>query len=443
MDIRETRYARTEDGAFIAYQVVGEGPVDLACLVDVFGNLDVLWQEPDAFGPLFRGLAESTRLILHDRRATGLSSRNVDAPNLETRVDDLRAVLDAVGSDRPAILGMLEGGAPGAMLAATDPSRVSSFIWYGPQARQLWAPDYPWGVGPEHHERNRRALELWGTPGFGRLFADTNNPREVDGDDLTWLDLLSRQTCTPDVAAEMERVWYETDVRELLPAIRAPSLLIQHEDDSLGSAETDHIASLMPDASVSAVPGVMLSSGMEHVVETVRAFLGTDVPHPELETVLAAVMFTDIVDSTRIQAEASDRGWKELVLKHHAVVRDALTRWRGIENDTAGDGFYATFDGPARAIRCALEIVERVHDLGIEVRAGIHTGECEVIDAKLGGLTVSIGARVAGLAGPSDVLVSQTVRDLVAGSGLAFENAGERELKGVPDRWRLYRVVSG
>jgi class 3 adenylate cyclase len=167
------------------------------------------------------------------------------------------------------------------------------------------------------------------------------------------------------------------------------------------------------------------------------------VPHPELETVLAAVMFTDIVDSTRIQAEVGDRGWKELVLKHHAAVRDALTRWRGIENDTAGDGFYATFDGPARAIRCALEIVQRVHDFGIEVRAGIHTGECEIIDAKLGGLTVSIGARVAGYAGPSEVLVSQTVKDLVAGSGLVFEDAGEHELKGVPDRWRLYRVVNG
>ena len=228
-------------------------------------------------------------------------------------MDDLRAVLDAVGSDRPAILGMLEGGAPGAMLAATDPSRVSSFIWYGPQARQLWAPDYPWGVGQEHHERNRRALELWGTPGFGRVFADTNNPREVDGDDLTWLDLMSRQTCTPDVAAEMERVWYETDVRELLPAIQAPSLLIQHEEDPLGIAETEHIASLMPVASVALVPGAHAQLG--HGAGGgggAGLFLGTDVPHPELETVLAAVMFTDIVDSTRIQAEAGDRGWKEL-----------------------------------------------------------------------------------------------------------------------------------
>jgi class 3 adenylate cyclase/pimeloyl-ACP methyl ester carboxylesterase len=445
VEIHETHYVRANDGAYIAYQVVGEGPVDLACLLDVFGNLDVLWQEP-AFGPLFRGLAESTRLILHDRRATGLSSRNVDVPNLETRVDDLRTVLDAVGSDRPAILGMLEGGAPGAMLAATDPSRVSSFIWYGPQARQLWAPDYPWGVGPEHHERNRRALELWGTPGFGRAFLETNNPAGAEGEglavDLVWLDLLSRQTATPDVAASMDRVWYETDVRELLPAIQAPSLLIQHEDDPRGQAEAEHIASLIPVATMTVVPGVVLTSGMEHVVDVIRTFLGADVPHPELETVLAAVMFTDIVDSTRIQAEMGDRGWREIVLQHHAVVREALTRWRGIEHDTAGDGFYATFDGPARAIRCAQEVSDVVRSFGIEIRAGIHAGECEVIDEKLGGLTVSIGARVATRAGPSEVVVSQTVKDLVAGSGLDFEDVGEHELKGVPDRWRLYRVAS-
>jgi class 3 adenylate cyclase/pimeloyl-ACP methyl ester carboxylesterase len=445
VDRHETNYARTADGAYIAYQVVGEGPVDLACLLDVFGNLDVLWEEP-AFGPLFRGLAESTRLILHDRRATGLSSRNVDVPNLETRVDDLRAVLDAVGSQRPAILGMLEGGAPGAMLAATDPGRVGSFIWYGPQARQLWAPEYPWGVGPDHHARNVLALERWGTPGFGRVFAETNTP-EVDGDgtnemDLTWLDLLSRQTATPDVAVQMDRVWYETDVRELLPAIQAPSLLIQHEVDARGVAETEHVASLMPDATTAVLPGVILTSGIEHVVEAIRTFLGTEVPHPELETILSTVLFTDIVDSTRIQAEAGDRAWKDLVLKHHARVRTALARWRGVENDTAGDGFYATFDGPARAIRCAQEVSEAVRELGIEIRAGIHAGECEVIDSKCGGLTVSIGARVAAYAGPSEVLVSQTVRDLVAGSGLTFEDVGERELKGVPDRWRLYRVVA-
>ena len=447
MGLHETRYARTTDGCYIAYQVAGDGPVDVACLLDVFGNLDVLWQEP-VFGSLFCGLAESTRLILHDRRATGLSSRNVDAPNLETRVDDLRAVLDAVGSDRPAILGMLEGGGPGAMLAATDPGRASSFIWYGPQARQLWAPDYPWGVGPEHHRRNLRALELWGTPRFGSVFTDTNvsgaaEDDPLTDDDLAWIELLSRQTATPDVAARLDRVWYETDVRGLMPAIQAPTLLIQHEGDARGVEEMEYIASLLPDARTAVVPGVMLTSGVEHIVEAVRTFLGAEVPHPELETILSTVLFTDIVDSTKIQAEAGDRAWKELVLKHHGVVRTALSRWRGIENDTAGDGFYATFDGPARAIRCAQDIIDGVRGIGIQIRAGIHAGECEVIDAKLGGLTVSIGARVAGYAGPSEILVSQTVKDLVAGSGLSFEDAGEHELKGVPDRWRLFRVASG
>jgi class 3 adenylate cyclase len=202
-----------------------------------------------------------------------------------------------------------------------------------------------------------------------------------------------------------------------------------------------HIASAIPGATDVVVPGVMLTSGMEHVVDAVRAFLGVEVARPELETILSTVLFTDIVDSTRIQAEAGDRAWKDLVLKHHAVVRSALARWRGIENDTAGDGFYATFDGPARAIRCAQDITEEVRDLGIQIRAGVHTGECEIIDSKCGGLTVSIGARVASHAGPSEVLVSQTVKDLVAGSGLTFEDAGEHELKGVPDRWHLYRVT--
>ena len=440
MDLHETRYARTADGAYIAYQVVGDGPVDVALLLDVFGNLDVLWEEP-SFGELLRGLAAATRLILHDRRATGLSSRNVDPPNLETRVDDLRTVLDAVGSRRTAILGILEGGAAGAMLAATDPERVSSFAWYGPQARQLWAPDYPWGVGPDHHERNRRVLELWGTPGFGSAFAETNNPGEDVQDASDWLDLLSRQTATPDVAIEMDRMWYETDVRKLLRAIQAPSLLIQHEGDDRGIAETEHVASLMPEATTAVLPGVLLTSGMEHVAEAVRTFLGAEVPRAELETILSTVLFTDIVDSTKIQAEAGDHAWKGLVLRHHAVVRAALARWRGIENDTAGDGFYATFDGPARAIRCAQDITEGVRDLGIQIRAGIHTGECEIIDSKCGGLTVSIGARVASHAEPSEVLVSQTVKDLVAGSGLTFDDAGEHELKGVPDRWRLYRVT--
>jgi class 3 adenylate cyclase len=444
VDLHETRYARTSDGCYIAYQVVGEGPVDVACLLDVFGNLDILWQE-EVFGALFRGLAGYARLILHDRRATGLSSRNVEPPNLETRVDDLRTVLDAVGSRRPAILGLLEGGASGAMLAATDPERVSSFAWYGPQARQLWAPDYPWGVGPDHHERNRRALELWGTPGFGSAFTDTNVPGAAEADpltddDLAWIELLSRQTATPDVAARMDRMWYETDVRGLMPSIQAPTLLIQHEGDARGIEEMEYIASLIPDARTVVEQGVMLTSGIEHVVEAVRTFLGAEVPHPELETILSTVLFTDIVDSTKIQAEAGDRAWRDLVLKHHAVVRGALSRWRGIENDTAGDGFYATFDGPARAIRCAQDVRDGVRDLGIEIRAGIHAGECEVIDSKCGGLTVSIGARVAGYAGPSEVLVSQTVKDLVAGSGLTFEDAGEHELKGVPERWRLYRV---
>ena len=237
-------------------------------------------------------------------------------------------------------------------------------------------------------------------------------------------------------------MWYEIDVRTVLEAVRTPTLLLVHKERKDGLAEAEYIASRMPAAEVREMPGEGWKlEDLPEWAERIRDFIGVERPLPALSTVLATVLFTDIVGSTQRSAEMGDRAWKGLLQRHHAIVRDSLHRLNGAEVDTAGDGFYATFDGPARAIRCALDIAERVRELGIEIRAGIHTGECELIDGKVGGLAVSIGARVAANAGPSEVLVSQTVRDLVAGSGLAFEDAGERELKGVPDRWRLYRVV--
>ena len=256
------------------------------------------------------------------------------------------------------------------------------------------------------------------------------------------MGVMSRHTTTPDVARELSRIWHETDVRGVLPSVQAPALLIVREQSPADIEMTGYVASLMPHAVVAQVPGNYGQDEQRPVVDVVRRFLGVERPAPELDTVLSTVLFTDIVGSTQRQAGLGDRAWKDLVMQHHGIVRSALDRWRGVENDTAGDGFYATFDGPARAIRCATEVAERVRDLGIEIRAGVHTGECEIIDDKLGGITVSIGARVSALAGPSEVVVSQTVKDLVAGSGLIFEDAGEHELKGVPDRWHLYRVVS-
>jgi class 3 adenylate cyclase len=442
MEIHDTRYARTPDGAYIAYQVVGDGPIDLVWQLDVFGNVDLVWEMTD-MGSIFRPLTGFCRLILHDRRGTGLSSRNVPPPNLEMRVSDLRSVLDAVGSERPVLGGAIEGGAPNVLFAATDPDRVRGIVWYAAAGRMAWAPDYPWGAGPDYFERDQRSLELWGTAPYGEAFAEIEAlyGHIIPPADYARRSMITRQTCTPDVAQELSRTWYETDIRPLLPSIRAPALLVTHDSDEIGVQETRYVASLMPNATMLTIPGVARADNYGPLIDAIRDFLGVAPSPTGLDTVLSTVLFTDIVGSTERQAALGDRGWKDLVERHHATIRAALERWHGQENDTAGDGFYATFDGPARAIRCALEVADHVRDLGVEIRAGIHTGECELIDGKAGGITVSIGARVAALAEPSQVLISQTVKDLVAGSGLTFSDAGEHALKGVPGSWRVYEVA--
>jgi class 3 adenylate cyclase len=443
--IPETRYARTPDGVYIAYQVAGEGPVDVAWQFDFVGNVDVVW-ESLFFGPLFRGIASFARLILHDRRGTGLSSRNVSLPNLETRVADLRFVLDAVGSERPVLVGAIEAGAPMVLLAASSPERVQSIVWWRPVARSVWSPDYPWGVGPEYVEATERELQHWGTLEGARLWAKGESiyGRVITDEEIRDFAKVSRHTATPDVARELTRIWYETDILPVLPSVNVPALLIDQQATKSDVEETQYVASLMPQAEIEVVPQGVLSSPevLSAVVDEIRRFVGVEPPKPELDTVLATVLFTDIVASTEKQSALGGRAWKELIQRHHAIVRAGLERWHGVEVDTAGDGFYATFDGPARTIRCALDITQRVRELGIEIRAGVHTGECEIVDGKCTGISVSIGARVAATAGPSEVRVSQTVKDLVAGSGLAFKDAGEHELKGVPDRWRLYSAAS-
>jgi class 3 adenylate cyclase len=442
----DTQYATTPDGVYIAYQVAGEGPVDVAWQTDFTNNIDVMWESP-VFGPVFRGIASFARLILHDRRGTGLSSRNVSPPNLETRVADLRVVLDAVGSERPVLAGFIEGGAPAVLLAASNPERVQSIVWWGPAARSLWSPDYPWGVRREYVEVNERELQHWGTLEGARIWAEGESiyGRVFTEEQIRFNAKLRRHTGTPDVARELTRIWYETDIRQVLPSVNVPALLLDQHATQSDVEETQYVASLMPQAELKVLPQGVMSSPqvISAVVDEVRRFVGVEAPMPELDTVLATVLFTDIVASTEKQAALESHAWKELIQRHHAIVRDALQRWHGVEADTAGDGFYATFDGPARAIRCALDIVLRIRELGIEIRAGVHTGECEIVEGKCTGIAVSIGARVASTAGPSEVRVSQAVKDLVAGSGLTFDDAGEHELKGVPDRWRLYRVVSG
>jgi class 3 adenylate cyclase len=442
VEFRDTRYARARDGAYIAYQTVGEGPVDLVWQLDWFGNIEIVW-EWSRFSRLFNGLSRFCRLILHDRRGIGLSSRNVAVPNLETRVSDLQAVLEAAGSVRPVLGGEREGGAANALFAASDPEAVRSLVWHVPMPRVAWAPDYPWGEGPDFYERDQALLELWGTAEYDDAFIEEEASGGHVFPDLRpgLFGTLSRHTATPDVAHELARVWWETDVREVLRAVRVPTLLLEPTGGPEDLEYNRYIAGLMPDAEIATLSDDETSWDIEAMVELIRDFLGVDRP-VEIDSALSTVLFTDIVGSTERQAALGDRAWKELLERHHALVRETLGRYRGTENDTSGDGFFATFDGPARAIRCAQEIAERLRDLGVEIRAGIHTGECETIDGKVGGLAVTIGARVSALAGPSEVLVSQTVKDLVAGSGLTFADAGEHELKGVPDTWRLYRVVT-
>ena len=410
--------------------------------VDWPGNLDMLWEDPDD-EMWYAELASFSRLILHDRRGIGLSSRNVALPNLETRVADTLAVLDAVGSEHPVLSGTFESGAPNVLLAATRPERVRAMVWIEPMPRFGWAPDYPWGHTDAERKQELEDVEGWGTLAYGQAFAaEWTSQRRDPAATARSMAKASRNACTPDVARELAEIWYETDVRDVLPSVKVPTLIVAGSDQPRDQERSEHVASLIPGAEMALFPGSVLSEeNTRGIADTIRRFIGVERSATELDTVLSTVLFTDIVGSTELQSARGDHAWKQLVERHHAVVRAALARWRGLENDTAGDGFYATFDGPARAIRCGMEIVERVRDLGIEVRAGVHTGECELIDGKHAGITVSIGARIAALAGPSNVLLSQTVKDLVAGSGFSFADAGEHELKGVPDRWRLFRVV--
>jgi class 3 adenylate cyclase len=436
----DIRYARADDGVNIAYQVLGDGPTDLL-FVTLFSNLVHLWQQP-RWAAFHERLSSFARLILFDKRGTGLSDRPTELPSLERRMDDVRVVLDSVASERVTLVGSMEGGQMTALFAASHPQRTDRLVLYNTVARYVRSDEHPWGLTPEAwREWVTEVGDGWGNAAFmERHLRSIDAELASDPSFVAWYTDEARMAASPAAAAELYRIMGETDITDVLPAIRVPTLLLHRHDHR---ETTAYVASRIADATVVELPGNgYLMSVSDLVASEVERLHGVARPTPELETILSTALFTDIVGSTQKQAAVGDRAWKGLVTRHHAVVREALSRWRGVENDTAGDGFYATFDGPARAIRCAQEVIAAVKPLGIEVRAGVHTGECEVIDGKCAGLTVSIGARVAAHAEPSEVLVSQTVRDLVAGSGLTFEHAGEHELKGVPDRWQLYRVVA-
>jgi class 3 adenylate cyclase len=447
MDAPETRYAKTVDGVHIAYQVVGVGPVDIV-LVGWLTGLDNIWRWPRA-ADYFRMLATNGRLILLDRRGTGLSDRASDAARakeLDARMDDIRAVMDAAGSERAILLGIEDGFSLTALFAATYPERTMALIAYGATARTAWAPDYPFGQTPEAFAGDIADIERgWGTRELVEAWIPYVFPNEVDDEEtIAYFGSWMRSGGGPGDAVSWYQVDWELDVRDILPAIRVPTLVLHSVGDRSVPIENGrYIAEHIAGATMVELAGAEHGwRGRKDVADAIGGFVGQlRQEEAELDRVLASVLFTDIVGSTDRAAELGDRDWRTVVERHHAAVRGLLARYRGTEMDTAGDGFFATFDGPARAVRCAQAIVEAVRPFGIEVRAGVHTGEVEMIDDKAGGIAVAIGARVAAHAGPSEVLVSGTVKDLVAGSGLAFKDAGEHELKGVPDRWHLFRVV--
>ncbi len=437
MPTPQTRFAKSGD-VYIAYQALGDGPIDLVYVQGAFTHLDVMWELP-AFRHFCEQLAQFTRLIWFDKRGMGLSERVTAAP-LEVRMDDVRAVMDATDSARAILLGESEGGPLSMLFAAAHPERTRALVLCGAEVREERDDAWPWGESTsEEFERSIATLaERWGPS--SKLIDYLAPSLATDPFARDWVGRLLVNAGTPNSAEAFIRMAFGIDVRDIVPTIRVPTLIIHRSDDQLCSVENGRfLARSIPDSTYVELAGADHApwSG-EGVVEEIREFV-TGVREPqEPDRILATVLFTDIVGSTERAADLGDRRWRELLAAHHRVVRGELARFRGREIDTAGDGFLAAFDGPARALRAAQSIVDSVVPLGIEVRAGVHTGECEVVGSDLVGVAVHIGARVAALSGASEVLTTSTVRDLVAGSGLNFEDRGTRALKGLSEEWHLY-----
>jgi pimeloyl-ACP methyl ester carboxylesterase len=442
----ETRYARSGD-VNIAYQVVGDAPLDLVYVPGWTSNIEMMWEEPGLAHFLER-LTSFSRLILFDKRGTGLSDRvsNDQLPTLEQRMDDVRAVLEAVGSERAALFGHSEGGNMSMLFAATYPERTIALITIGGFAKRRDPDDdYPWAPTAESREQAAADVELnWGSlrPEDVAYYAPS---RVGDEQFARNFERYLRSSASPGAAAALLRMNSQIDVRSILPAIRVPALVLHRAgDQDVNVEEGRYLASRIRGARFVELPGAdhaIFAGDLAAIADEIEEFLTGVRPVPEPDRVLATVLFTDIVGSTGRAAELGDQRWRDLLGDHDAAVRRELDRFRGREVDTAGDGFLATFDGPARAVRCAMSAGEAVRGLGVEIRAGIHTGECVLDGPKVRGIAVHTGARIASLAGPSEVLVSQTVKDLVSGSGLAFEDRGLHELKGVPGEWRVYAAV--
>jgi class 3 adenylate cyclase len=438
-----TRYARNGD-ARIAYQVIGDGPFDLIAVPGFVSNVEYLWEIPGVSAILER-FASYARLILWDKRGTGLSDPLLRLPPLEERMDDMLAVLDAVGSEQAALFGVSEGGPLSILFTATHAQRVSALVTYGAAPRMAWAPDYTWGLPPEMYtdEVKEAVLEGWGDGVLLDLFApscaEDERMREVWG-------TFQRVGASPSMGVATLQAMMNIDVRDILPSVRVPTLLIHRAGDRAVPAKSSRFMSEhIPNAKYVELEGedhLWFVGDVDAIFDEVEEFLTGVRRNVVNDRMLATVLFTDIVDSTRKVAELGDHRWRELLSEHDALVRRELERFRGRELKTIGDGFLATFDGPARAVTCAGAIRDRAHGIGITVRAGIHTGECEVIGDDIAGVAVNIAARISALAAPDEVLVSRTVTDLVYGSPIEFKDRGLVELKGVPDTWHLYAATA-
>ncbi len=437
----ETRYA-SSGGVSIAYQVLGDAALDLVVVPGWLSNLEATWEDPDR-DAFYRRLAQFSRLILFDKRGTGLSDRVAELPSLEVRMDDVRAVLDAVGSQRAALCGWSEGGPMCALYAATYPQRTSALIMVGSYPRMMAAPGYEFGRTQEQLDALLVEIEHdWGGPVGIDLRAPSRSGDEAFRQ--RWARFLRMSASPAAAAAALLRMNAQVDIRDLLPSILVPTLILHSANDRALRVEgSRYMAERIPRAKYIELQGIdhlPYLSDSEAITGAIEEFL-TGMRHHEVDDrVLASVLFTDIVGATETAASLGDKGWRDLLSRHHEAVRHELQRFRGREIDTAGDGFFAAFDGPARAVRCACAIGDAVRPLGLALRAGVHTGECEVIGDKFGGIAVHIGARIAACASAGEVLVSRMVKDLVSGSGLSFLDRGQVSLKGIPGQWQLFAV---
>jgi class 3 adenylate cyclase len=438
----DTRYT-SSGGINIAYQVVGGGPIDLVLVPGWVSNVEAFWEEPN-FARFLGELSSFSRLILFDKRGTGLSDRVVEVSTLEERMDDVRAVMDAIGSKRAALFGYSEGGPMCALFAATYPERTLALIMAGSYARRLRTADYPYGPNIEQHESwMAEVARAWGGP------VGLEDRAPTLANDLRfrqWWSHYLRVSASPSAVIALIRANAEIDIRHILPSIQAPTLVLHCSGDrAVEVGHSRYLASQIAGAKLVIIESgdhLPYASGSAEIVSNVREFLTGQRHAHQSDSVLCTILFTDIVGSTEKVIAAGDRRWADLLEAHNSAVRRELAAYRGREINTTGDGFMAIFDGPARAVRCAFAIKETVRLVGVEIRSGIHTGECEMRRDSVTGLSVHIAARIAALASAGSIVASRTVKDLVAGSGIAFEDLGDHNLKGVSDQWHLYRVVS-